>query len=271
MNSSSSQQTGFLEINGAQIYYEMMCTGNPVVFIHAGVADRRMWDFQFEIFAQHYQVIRYDQRGFGKTTANEKPFSRYKDLLELIQHLDISAVNMIGCSMGGATAINLALEYPEIVNSMVLVGSAIEGYEMTDPGRFAPWNAIKEAYKAGNYQKAAELEADMWLIGINRTKDQVDPAIYELVVEMIHPTFTVEIGPEQPLKPGAITRLAEISIPTLIIAGEKDQPDVFKMATILNNKIKGSSLAIMADTAHLPNLEKPTEFNDLILDFLSEN
>ena len=271
MNSSSSLQKEFLEINGAQIYYEMMGTGHPVVLIHAGIADHRMWDRQFEIFAQQYKVIRYDQRGFGKTTTPKESFSRYRDLYELLRRLDITSATLVGCSMGGATAINLALEYPKMVNSMVLVASAVEGYKMTDPGTFAAWDTVEAAVKEGNYEKSAELEADMWLVGPDRVKDQVDPSIYDLVVEMIRPTYVYEIGFEQPLDSSAITRLPELKIPTFIIVGDKDQPDVLKMSTILKNEIKGSSINIIPDTAHLPNLEKSTQFNEIVLDFIAQN
>ena len=133
MHEAKQVRTGFVEINGTQLYYEMMGTGHPLVLLHGGYMDRRMWDDQFAAFADSYQVIRYDIRGFGKTELPQVPYADRQDLYELLQFLGIKKTYLLGLSLGGEIAIDLTLEHPEMVDALILVGSPIPGY---------PWNVM---------------------------------------------------------------------------------------------------------------------------------
>src|SRR5215207_8955214 len=124
-------QAGFADINGGRLYYEAAGDGPALVFAHAGIADRRMWDDQFLVFAQHYRVIRCDFWGFGKSTMTHNPFSHHQDLYRLLKVLGVEQAHLIGCSLGGRVSIDLALEYPKLVNSLILVGSGLSGYVFT--------------------------------------------------------------------------------------------------------------------------------------------
>ncbi len=113
-------QTGFLDTQGAPLYYEVAGTGHPLLLIHAGVADSRMWDQQFQTFAQHYQVIRYDLRGFGQSSVPAGPFANHKDTFALLEHLGIKQAHVIGISFGGLVALDFTLAFPEKVTALVL-------------------------------------------------------------------------------------------------------------------------------------------------------
>src|SRR5438270_10481819 len=104
--------TGFADVNGSRLYYEMMGEGHPLVLIHGGYMDRRMWDDQFAAFAEHYQVIRYDVRGFGKTELPQAPYSDRQDLYDLLQALGVTKTLLLGLSLGGEVAIDFTLEHP---------------------------------------------------------------------------------------------------------------------------------------------------------------
>ncbi len=119
------------ELNGAQFYYEVAGAGPPLVLVHAGIADRNMWDEQWHVFAQHYQVIRYDRRGYGQTTLVDEPYAHYQDLYALLNFLGIKQAHMLGCSMGGTTALDFALAYPARVSSLIAVACRPEGYVFT--------------------------------------------------------------------------------------------------------------------------------------------
>ncbi len=110
-------QTDFAELNGANFYYEKAGDGPPVVFIHAGIADGRMWNEQFEALAGSFSVTRYDMRGFGRTLPVDGPFSHHEDLAALLSHWGIARPSLVGCSMGSKTALDFALQYPDRAGS----------------------------------------------------------------------------------------------------------------------------------------------------------
>src|SRR5919112_4353346 len=117
------REIGMAEVNGARIYYEVAGEGEPLVLVHAGIADSRMWEGQVAAFAARYRVVRFDLRGFGKTEMVEGPFSHHEDLRGLLDFLGVERTHLVGCSMGGGAVLDFALEYPERVGDLVLVGS----------------------------------------------------------------------------------------------------------------------------------------------------
>src|ERR671913_2365380 len=106
------RETGEAEVNGARVYYEVAGEGEPLVLVHAGIADSRMWEDQLTAFADRYRVIRYDMRGFGRTEIVEGPFSHHEDLHSLLNFEGLDRVPLRGCSMGGGAVLAFALQYP---------------------------------------------------------------------------------------------------------------------------------------------------------------
>jgi pimeloyl-ACP methyl ester carboxylesterase len=271
----SATETGFAEINGAQIYYEIAGAGQPVVFVHAGIADRRMWDSQFEAFAERYRVLRYDHRGLGKSSMPPGPFALRDDLYALMRHFDLTPAVLIGCSMGGSVTLDCVLEHPEVARALVLVGAGVSGNTL-EPGDEMKrlWEQVDELAGKGDLDGANEIELRMWMDGVRRTPDQVDPAVRALVREMNLASFTRDAehqqGQSQPLEPPAFGRLSEVRAPTLVIVGSDDQPLIVQTADILASQIPGARKVVMEGLAHVPNMERPAEFNHITLDFLAE-
>lgn len=262
----------FAEINGIKMFYHDMGSGDPIVLLHAGIADSRMWEKQLKVFAEHYRVVAPDLRGFGQTEIPQGVFAHYRDVYALLQHLGIESAHFVGASMSGETAVNLALTYPQMVKSLVLVCSALGGYEFTDEATIEVWEEVGEALEAGDLSRGVELEVLLWVVGPNRSPAQVDDAIQLAVGEMILRSYTLPTGEgtEEDLEPYAINRLQEIQCPTLVLIGDNDVPDMQIIANTLATGIHGAKKVAIADTAHLPNMEKPTAFNQLVLDFLKE-
>src|SRR5215212_9417574 len=177
------RETGAAEINGARIYYEVMGEGEPLVLVHAGIADSRMWEPQLAAFADHYRVIRYDMRGFGRTAMVEGPYSHHEDLRGLLDFLDVGRAHLVGCSMGGGAVLDFALEYPERAGNLVLVGSAVGGFR---PDFDPPWqwDELVAADEAGDLERVSELEVGIWVIGPERSPEDVDSSVRDLVWEM---------------------------------------------------------------------------------------
>jgi 3-oxoadipate enol-lactonase len=268
----SHSEQGHLEVNGAQLYYEVAGSGPAVALIHAGITDCRMWDAQFAAFAEHYRVVRYDHRGFGRSSMPPGPYTLRDDLRGLLQTLGIERATLIGTSMGGGVALDCALEHPGVAEALVLVGSGLGGSPPSDYLR-EQWQAIGEAMERDGIDAANELELRLWVDGQGRTPEQVDPAMRERVREMNRAVLAREaendeLGQPQRLDPPAIGRLGEIAVPTLVIVGDRDVPTIVENADRLATGIAGAQKVVLPDVAHLPPMERPDEFNRLILDFL---
>jgi pimeloyl-ACP methyl ester carboxylesterase len=264
-------KSGFIEANNTKFYYEMEGSGFPLVFVHAGIADNRMWNEQFPVFAEKYQTVRYDRRGFGKTKMVAGDFSLHGDLHEVLKSLGIKQAFLVGCSQGGKTVTNFTLEHPEMVKALVLVGSALGGvdFNLESPKQEAE---IEEAEAAGDLERVNELEIQVWIDGQGRTPDQIDPKVRELAKDMnwIALQTPQDLGHEVPLEPAAADRLSDIKVPTLVVIGDRDTNWAQSASDFLAKNIPNAKKVIMNDVAHLPNMEKPEEFNHHVMEFLGE-
>ncbi|MEZ4711558.1 MAG: alpha/beta fold hydrolase [Caldilineaceae bacterium] len=260
----------FADINGARVHYEARGAGPALVLIHAGICDLRMWDVQMDAFAQHFRVIRYDMRGFGQTAPVVGKYTRHGDLRGLLDHLGVESARVLGCSMGGMTAIDFALAYPERTAALITVCSSPSGYTRNvDPPPL--WAEIVAADEAGDLEKVCELEVALWVDGLLRTPDQVDAAIRQRVYEMnliALKNEALNMDDVERLEPPAIGRLGDIDAPTLAIAADLDMPDLLDAAELMATQIPRAQKVVMQGAAHLPNMEKPAEFNGVVLGFL---
>lgn len=268
----SATQRGRAEVNGVSLYYEAAGEGRALVLLHAGIADGRMWDEQLEAFASGYRVVRYDRRGFGRTPAATGAFSHGEDLIGLMRHLGLARATLVGCSQGGRLALDAALERPELVEALVLVGAGISGYSYA-AGTPPQSRELEEADAAGDLARVNELELQIWVDGPRRAPGEVDSAVRERVREMnlVALSAAQAAGEELPSGVRAAERLGEIRVPTLVVAGDLDTPRTLEAARVLAEGIAGARLAYVRGAAHLPNMERPEEFNRLVLEFLSES
>jgi pimeloyl-ACP methyl ester carboxylesterase len=258
-----------VRINGARIHYEREGKGPPLVFLHAGVADLRMWEPQVAAFARHFDVIRLDQRGFGESELPPKPWSPVADLVSLLDQLSLEAAHLVGCSMGGALAIDFALENQDRVAKLVLVGSAIGGFTFR-PEHAHVFGEASAARAAGDITALNEAMMHLFLDGPERRRGYVAEPLRRLFLDMNGRALRVDFekAPSRDPDPLAVRRLHEIDAPTLVIVGDKDVPTVMEAADLLMNSIPDVRKAVIDDAAHLPNLEHPEEFNRVVLDFL---
>lgn len=264
-------KSGFSEINGTRFYYEINGDGYPLVLVHAGIADCRMWNDQFHVFSEKYQTVRYDRRGFGKTKMAAGDFSLHADLYGVLKALDIKKAILVGCSQGGKTVTNFVLEHPQMAKALVLVGSALGGFDFEGESPIQE-EELEKAEQAGDLDRVNELELQIWVDGKGRTPEQVDPKVRELVKDMnlIALQTPQDFGNEIPLEPPAANRLSEIKVPTLVVIGDLDTAWAQAAADFLAKNIPNARKVIMKSSAHLPNMEQPEEFNGHVLSFLSQ-
>jgi pimeloyl-ACP methyl ester carboxylesterase len=264
--------TDFAEINGAKIFYRQDGKENAetIVMIHAGICDSRMWQAQLEHFAKTYRVVALDLRGFGQSTLEKGEFAHYEDVLGLMDALGIESAWLMGCSQGGKAALNVALSQPERVKGLVLVAPAIGGYRYE--GEDHPLEAaLEEAENSGDLERLSELEVQVW-VDAGRKPEELEPTMRKLVYEMNLIPLRVDAAlweGEKPLEPPAMERLESIQKPTLLIYGDLDIAPSLERIEILASRLAGVKKVLMPQTAHLPNMERPAEFNQIVEEFLA--
>jgi pimeloyl-ACP methyl ester carboxylesterase len=272
----ATPETGFVEVNGTQLYYETLGQGHPLVLIHGGYMDRRMWDDQFPVFAQRYRVIRYDVRGFGKSSLPQVPYSDIQDLAALLALLGVKKTYLLGLSLGGIIALDFTLEHPDMVDALILVGSPVPGFpiellytkEQLEQQKLR-WAAFERARQERNIPAMVDALMEDPTLVPSRNYPAARQRVRENLSEYSF-AWVLAPAPKQELNPPAYERLAEIHKPTLIILGSEYDPRLFKDAAKLERDIAGARRVTIPETHHMPNMEKPEEFNAIVLDFLDK-
>jgi pimeloyl-ACP methyl ester carboxylesterase len=264
-------------LNGTELAYDLSGDGFPVVLVHAGVGDRRLWEPQADVFAERHLVIRPDLRGFGESPLPGGPFSYVDDLRALLDHVGIDRAAIVGNSFGGRVVLDFALVHPERVAALVLVDSALSGHESW-PASEAFDEEEDALLDAGRLDEAVELNLRTWVDGTGRDPAAVPADLRRRVGEMQRRAFEIVVpafeaspppGPVGWAEPPTATRLGAIGAPTLIVVGRFDVEEFRAISDRLAAEIRGARKAVL-DTAHLPALEQPDEFNRLVLDFLAD-
>jgi pimeloyl-ACP methyl ester carboxylesterase len=262
--------TGSADVNGGRLHYEAAGAGPALVMLHGHLVDLGQWDDQFQEFASRFRVIRYDARGFGRSSEAVLPFTHHQDLLALLDHLDVDRATLMGCSGGGATIIDFAIAYPSRVDALILVGSGLRGYRIPGPRPQAAAD-FNDAVERGEVDRAVELGLSLFTDGEARRPDQVDPDARERTGAMMARQFrrpdrtVVAAG----LEPPAAARLGEIRVPTLVVVGEHDPRSIHEVAGLITSQVPGARKVVIADAGHHPNMEHPAEFNEAVDSFLS--
>jgi 3-oxoadipate enol-lactonase len=263
----------FAEINGVRMHYDVQGEGDPLVLIHAGIANLTMWEQQVPVFSKHFKTIRFDVRGFGETPDPPGKYTDHEDLKALLDLLGVGRAHILGISNGGRIALDFTVTYPEQVNKLVLVAPGMGGFQgEEDPFEKKMYEEYDQAIEAGDKDRAAEIEAQVWVDGPRRSPDQVDADFRKKALALIRHTVELGIGEGEGdiARPPVAGRLGEIKAPTLLILGEEDVSIMTAVAKELEGGIADLKRVDMPGTAHLPPMEKPDEFNRIVLDFLQE-
>ena len=232
-----------------------------------------MWAPQLAVLgAAGYRVLAPDLRGFGERPLPAGSYAHVRDVEELLDE----PVSVVGCSLGGRVALELAIHRPDLVERLVVIAPGMPGWDWSEAPR-AGWEAEGAAFDDGDLEAAAEASLRLWIDGPRRSPDQVDPAVRSLVREMVLRTYELELeaagteaNEEDILDPPVSDRLGEIHCPTLVLVGEEDIADMQAIAAHVATSIAGARLATVPGASHLPSLERPDEVNPLLLAFLGE-
>jgi|WetSurMetagenome_2_1015567.scaffolds.fasta_scaffold122818_2 3-oxoadipate enol-lactonase len=266
--------SGYAPVENGELYYEVAGQGHPLLLIHAGVADLRMWDDQFAVFAEHFRVIRYDTRGFGRTRTEPATFSDRQDIVDLLRHLGVERTHLIGVSRAGKIAIDFTLEHPAMVSALIPTAAGLSGYEEQPIEAEAALNRVFEemeaAWEAKEWERLVDLEVQVWVDGPGQPAGRAPAAVREKVRAMCLENYrsqTVE-PTQRPLDLPAYGRLGEITAPTLVLIGDLDEPACMRIADKLTQGIPGARKILFPGVAHMIPMEAPEMFNRVVLKFL---
>lgn len=260
--------TGYVKVDGGKLFYEIAGEGEYIVLLHDGILHSAIWDDQFPLLAKNYRVVRYDRRGFGKSSAPEVPFSHREDLNQLFTQLNIEKAILFGVSNGGAWAINFTLNYPDKVEALVLVGAVVAGYSysnhaLTRGGRI-DLNEIRNDRGKFIQYFGWDDPYEIYPGNVN-AKEKFFALLKANPQNMIGALGYMALPPEG----SDVKSLHEIGVPTLILAGEYDIPDVHAQAGVIQSGIPNPIREIILNAGHLIPLEQPDIFYETVVKFLN--
>jgi pimeloyl-ACP methyl ester carboxylesterase len=244
-----------------------------VVFLHAGIADRRSWDEIMTNLSTDTDVVAYDRRGFGTTTYVPEEHDQVADLCAVLDALDLERVVLVGNSRGGEIALSATLVHPERVSGLVLMAPAVVGAPPAteadiDPIEAELWESLEAADAAGALEALNLAEIRFWLDGPAAPEGRVAGDARRLALDMNRIALHAESpGYERP-PPEAWSRLSELDLPVLVIAGELDMRRQRERAAAAAERINGARLLLMPEVAHLPGLEQPGPVAEIVRTFL---
>ncbi|MFZ0159648.1 MAG: alpha/beta fold hydrolase [Kineosporiaceae bacterium] len=221
--------------------------GPPLVLLHPGIADLRVWDQVWGPLTETHRVIRYDVRGYGGSPAATEPYGWVEDLRAVLDHHGLASAHLVGNSNGGATALAMAVEEPARVRSLVLLAAGISGYPWPEePELDQRYDAL---LRAGDGDGLIELMLELWCASGQ------EPVVRELVTaatvaETSGNTHWHELAP-------VWDRLGELTVPTVVMIGDRDPASMIEANKAAAERIPGARLVELAGVDHLPQLRVP--------------
>ncbi|QBD75057.1 alpha/beta fold hydrolase [Ktedonosporobacter rubrisoli] len=263
--------TGFVKVEGSRLQYDVAGKGHPLILLQGrGLFDKRIWDDQFLTFAQEYQVIRYDLRGYGQSLSSTQPYTYVDDLLAVLHTQNVKKTYIL--DLGGGTALDFAHTHPSFVDALLLVSPEMNLEQtfqkaMEDLpnilGRIAP---LIEAIRQNDLQHAADLAMQDLLLPSSSKYAQIRALVAEHLETISRPGRPPTID-----KDAFDTRsqwLKEISIPTLLLIGDHASSEIRLSSTVLENSLPNVQKREIAQSRFLLNVEQAEQFNRTVVDFL---
>ncbi|GIG68877.1 alpha/beta fold hydrolase [Phytomonospora endophytica] len=248
-------------------------SGRPLVLLHGGFLDHRVWEAQISAFAADHRVIAPDARGHGRSPNLTEPARHTDHLAALLRELRTGPAVLVGVSMGAATAVDTALEHPELVAGLVVTGAGTGEPVFADPWTVDVLGRWHAAMAAGSLEESVEL-LTLFAAGPARTLADLSPDVVDRLRDMARSTMSKH-APGEPdlLVPVTETweRLPGIEVPVLAVHGALDSPDHIGMAERLAASVPDGRAVTIEGAAHYPNMEKPKEYDEALRDFLSRS
>ena len=266
---------GFLAVDGGNLYYEVEGTGEALVLIHGGLGSLRMWDGQAQALAGSYRIIRCDLRGFGRSSTEHVEFAYWADVAALLDHLGVDRAHVVGQSIGGSIALDLALARPACVATLTSIAGGIGGYrpDLGPEEDNVPWSDMDRLWDEKKWVELAELETQVWVDGWGQPTTRVSRTLRDRVKGDVLSTYQAENeeGLPQPLDPRAVDRLGELTVPVLVMVGTLDEVRSRATAAHLFASVSDRRSVEVAGVAHMIQLEAPERVSEELRGFFQDH
>ena len=255
--------------NESVISYKTCGSGDIIVFIHAGGLDKEMWHEQLKYFKENFRIIAYDIRGHGLSSFSKNEKFEIEDLEIILEHENVEHINLVGCSLGATIALDFAINHPELVENLMLVSPGLIGLQEKNPAYLAQMhsyvNALQKQDTLAIIKKLKELNA----IGADQRvlPNKVDEYVESRLKSYVKGKGLTKVPLLKTTDP--INSLNYINIPTLIVYGDQDHDYIIENANYIKEHVSNASIVKVDNTGHLPNLERPKEFNRILSEFIS--
>jgi 3-oxoadipate enol-lactonase len=233
-------------------------SGPPVVLLHEGVVDSRIWEPFLPHVEGRLRTIRYDQRGYGRSPMWTGPYSVVDDLVSVLDAVGVEKAALVGTSRGGRIAIQAALEEPTRVSALVPVVSGLAGHPLdieVSPELEARWDAAEER---GDFAELAAIDMEIW------APMGADEELRAMFVENVEASNADDPAEDTP----SAGRLGEIAVPSLVITAARDVPAISELGELLAREIPSARHAVIEEADHMVQWRAPAELAQLVLDFL---
>ena len=260
------ERFGRVPVGDSFLHYGVRGSGPTLVLVHGGQTDLGMWDPQVETFARTHRVPRYDVRGFGRSGDVGEPYASHEDLAALLDALDVERCSVIGLSLGGRIAIDFALDHPDRVERLVLAAPGLTGWDWSGE-EHAFFQPIVEAAVAGDTRRACELWLQSPYMVPAMERAEVAATLRELAFRNQRSWLLPPV--ETRREPPATEQLEALSMPVLLIVGDRDVPDISRIADVLEERVPDLERLDLAGVGHMPNLEARATFDEAVSTFLS--
>ena len=270
----SGAQEGLIPEGKLQVHYKIYGTGKPLVFIHAGFQDIRMWDQQVAYFKKYNTVITMDLPGHGLTKGVDTSLLVQDVLRIFLDSLHIKKASFVGLSLGSSSVTDFVLAYPERVNKVILVSPGLSGWSSVltlDTLSKRCFDQLDSVYSSNNIDSIAFKFTNIWCIGPGRKPEAVSVYVRDYIFQTTLTSLkqhTEDNRWPQFAKPPAASRMHQWSRPLLIISGDEDVPFISAVAVWMNHTVEGSKKIVIPHTAHMLNMEQPVLFNQAVRSFL---
>ena len=264
---------GYIEVPGGRLYAESDGEGPAVVLVHAGVAHLRMWDEQVAALRDAYQVIRFDTRGFGRTRVEDVPFSNRADVAAVMDHFGAKTAHVVGLSRGAFIALDFAVEQPARTRSLTWVAGGVRGLDIpAAPRDVAAYEQLEPLLAEKKWQEIVDIETRLWTDGPDQPATRVDPAVRQKMIQWNLESHQADQQPEQAIQPEveAAKALDRLTMPVLAMWGTLDTSSTLRSGEWLVANLPRIRSRVFEGVAHMVNLERPAEFNQLLREFLDE-
>jgi pimeloyl-ACP methyl ester carboxylesterase len=267
------ERNGYCDVGHGSLYYEAVGSGPPVVFIQGFGLNLTYWDGVFPVFASDCLTVRYDRRGFGRSSEprQDAPYSDFDDLHKLLEFLNLGEVHLVTQCVGSHVALEFVLEYPERVTTLTLTNpDAGPGVAGVNEAFFKIVEDTRPCHAAGDLCRASELAFSSPIIAPALHSDATRFRLMRALAGFKGWQY-LHWYPRRSCDPPVPERLGEVGLPTLVVSGGKDYVYFRKVADVLASSIPEAQAHALPDAGHFACLEYPDETGELILDFLQHS